>query len=331
MNIAGRSIPIPKASLDADVCPVLKLCQGRNLDIEFYTDNVCADFWGNDFVTISQAAAIAQIMKDRSFRKLPGQIRHPRDDTRRYMERMNFYKLLGVNLEESFTRRNPDDRFIPMESLEDEHTPSGLSDKLKAMVEKHAPNVDESVLGSLHMAFGEIMDNAVQHSDSPSPGIATAQYYPSKQYIELCVVDGGKGVVASLRENPAYHAYDDDDLAVMAFEKEIGQYVGRPDYANNKVSMGRGLYIASRIVSAMGGRLWMVSRDSFVEVSANETAVHDGFFFPGTLVTARLPVRPGIVVRGCDINDKFASSPISWSVEEGGLYYTDGNEENMLW
>lgn len=295
-------------------------------------DSICLDLQRLGFASISQTTALAQVLKDSRSSGIGGRIINPPDAAYKYMQRMNFYRLIGIGREEDFMRHDPGDRFIPIETLEDESSPGTIADKVTAMVRKLAPYADISIPGTLGMAFGEIMDNAVHHSETPTPGIAAAQYYPNRKFIEFCVADGGKGIVASLRDNQRYARFSDEQLAEMAFEANVGQFVGVPDYSHDRASMGRGLYIAAQVTRKLNGHLWLYSRDRCIALCRDGTESLSGFFYPGTLIVMRLPIQAGVKVLGSDIDSRFKASPVSWDVMEGGMYYTEENDDTSpLW
>lgn len=132
--------------------------------------------------------------------------------------------------------------------------------------------------------FGELIQNAVEHSESPIGSYGMIQYYDWQAGPRfVCVAaDGGIGIRRSLMKNPALQPqvsndWDAIELAMREGNSGTGQSirgVGLSTVADDMASLGRGLLIhsGSGIVSA---------RD--LQMRARQ-----GSFFPGTLAAASL-------------------------------------------
>jgi anti-sigma regulatory factor (Ser/Thr protein kinase) len=83
---------------------------------------------------------------------------------------------------------------------------------------KHAENaanaagVARGLAAGLMGAIGELMDNVFEHSGRPESGVVS--YAASDGAFEFVVADGGRGVLASLRENPEFAALPDSGTAL---------------------------------------------------------------------------------------------------------------------
>lgn len=65
-------------------------------------------------------------------------------------------------------------------------------------------------------AFAEMVDNVVDHSGLNDDGGAVVAYAVSTEAFGFAVADTGRGVLRSLRENPAHARLSSDDEALMA-------------------------------------------------------------------------------------------------------------------
>ncbi len=83
---------------------------------------------------------------------------------------------------------------------------------------KHAENaavtagLTKGLVGGLMGALGELQDNVFEHSGRPQSGIVA--YAASDSAFELVVADAGRGVLASLRENPEFADLADSGAAL---------------------------------------------------------------------------------------------------------------------
>lgn len=78
----------------------------------------------------------------------------------------------------------------------------------------------------LQAAFNEMIENAVQHANSPIPTLAGYHYQPA--VINFVVADVGRGVRASLSENPQYASLaTDGDAIALALRDGVSRFIDR--------------------------------------------------------------------------------------------------------
>lgn len=83
---------------------------------------------------------------------------------------------------------------------------------------KHAENaavtagLTRGLVAGLMGALGELLDNVFQHSGRPESGVVA--YAASDCAFEFVVADAGRGVLASLRENPEFAGLSDSGMAL---------------------------------------------------------------------------------------------------------------------
>lgn len=83
---------------------------------------------------------------------------------------------------------------------------------------KHAENaavaagLARGLVNGLMGALGELQDNVFEHSGRPESGVVA--YAASDGAFEFVVADGGRGVLASLRENPEFSLLADSGTAL---------------------------------------------------------------------------------------------------------------------
>ena len=306
--------------------PIWELCQSGNLP-RSPLRGVKADWSSVSFASVSQIAALAAI---HLCGRLHGEnqiISGASPTIRGYLKRIDYFKMAGIEEADGFQRHDPADRFVQLseiETNEDEADPNGISTRVRRVITRRAA-MSRSVEGQLDLAFGEIVDNVVQHSKSPSPGIACAQYYQKDGYVEVCVADCGRGIASSMAENPAYAELGTGTLLSMAFEENTGEWYGRSSVGTNQVSGGKGLSFSSRLVRATGGHIWAVSHGDALHISSDTTESVDGLWYPGTLLVMRVPETSREVLES-DLVPGGRDEPALWDQVEGS--YVDSD---LLW
>ena len=75
-----------------------------------------------------------------------------------------------------------------------------------------AAGLGKALVGGLMGALGELQDNVFEHSARPESGVIA--YAASDGAFEFVVADGGRGVLASLRENPEFAGLEDSGAAL---------------------------------------------------------------------------------------------------------------------
>lgn len=324
----NKMLAVRNAVRAIDESPLLAVCRvgllpssaSHGLDVD----------WGEaGFCTVSQMAAVAAIQLAGSNAHIRQQYTLPKTDTCSYMMRMDYCKVLGIEVEEGFVRHRADGRFVPLTAIpidEMSADPGGTADLLTEVVSKNA-GFNASTSDSLGMSFCEVIDNIVQHSEAPAPGIAGAQWFPSMGYVETCVADCGIGIAQSMATNAIYGGLSDDELLEKAFEYETGQWYGKSCYGSKEVSGGIGLSYSANLVRAVGGHLWAVSHSSAVHISSAGITKLDGLYYPGTVISMKIPKTDREVLES-DLFPDGENLPIRYEPGEG-IYTEQCND--LLW
>lgn len=324
----NKSVKVMTASSAIGKSPIYGLCRGGQLPANARS-GLDVDWSDVGFCSVSQMAALAAIQKAGTGAHVRQRYALPLSDACSYMLRMDYCKVLGIEREESFSRHDPADRFVPLTAIpvdEMSADPGGTADKLTRVVSSNA-GFNGSTSDTLGLAFCEMIDNIVQHSEAESPGIAGAQWFPRYGYVETCVADCGVGIPASMRSNEGYSGKSDIELLEMAFEWETGQWFGKSNFGTREVSGGMGLSYSANLARSLGGHLWAVSHSSALHISSAGVERVDGLFYPGTLISMRLPKSDREVLES-DVLPNGRDVPIRYEPGEG-LYTED--DGGLLW
>jgi len=171
------------------------------------------------------------------------------DGARRYLSRMNLFRLLGVKYEEQFERRAEVGRFIPLTLIESDGT--GVKESVDGVCDLILRQFDNAreFLPAVEWAANEMIDNIRNHASATTPGAVCAQYYRSKQLIDIGISDMGRGIKASLSTRYD-RLWSHGDAVAKALQAGVTR--------DPNEGQGNGLAGALEIMKANGGefRLW---------------------------------------------------------------------------
>lgn len=175
----------------------------------------------------------------------------------RYLQRIDFFQQIGVQVIERFRRHNPEGRFVTLRRILDLKVARNLADEVRDFIEAQLPDAPPSVLRSIHFAVEELGANIVQHSGRPSTGFGLAQGFPKSRRIQISFADAGIGFLASLKRNPELEGRIDDDATAiqLAVEKGLSSIGG-------KSNMGIGLPVLRDLSDRLSADLWIASGDA---------------------------------------------------------------------
>ncbi|MBG9388380.1 hypothetical protein [Caenimonas aquaedulcis] len=136
-------------------------------------------------------------------------------------------------------------------------------------------------------AVGEMLDNVFEHSGAPRTGIVG--FLGTPEYLDISVSDAGMGVMASLRQNPAY-AYLSD--AGMALALAVRDGTSRFSTTADGEGRGHGFSTLFRGLNSLDAEIRLRSGDYSLEVSGKALmerapTISQKARLPGLVVTFR--------------------------------------------
>jgi hypothetical protein len=194
-----------------------------------------------------------------------------------YLNRIEFYDLLGMDVEYTMRRRSADGRFREVVQVQTEREGDSVVRDLMTIVDKNVEGVT-GIYDAAYHAFLEIVNNVFHHAHSPTHAVLCAQSYPWLRRVELAVVDSGRGIPASLGENPDLkgrfaNAAEAVELAVQP------RVTGRPDH-----NTGEGLFFSLEFIKANMGEACLYSQDGVLWAQGGRVWTQMVPYWPGTLV-----------------------------------------------
>ena len=214
-----------------------------------------------------------------------------------YAGHMGFFDYLGLNfgsplgaalgsetyvpLTERFTgevRRAAAEKMVPIG--EHIHTEA---ERLAAVLTR----TDSGTLqDTLAYTIREIIRNVVEHSEAHSYTFA-AQYWPSRQEVEMVVSDQGIGLAQSLRQNPTLSIESDEDALTTAIQPGMSSKAWRKSrHHNDWVNSGYGLFMTEGLCR-LGGTFQLMSGDVVLDIRGAQRQLHPASW-SGTVVVLRL-------------------------------------------
>jgi anti-sigma regulatory factor (Ser/Thr protein kinase) len=244
------------------------------------------DFSDIDFVVPSFILPVAVILAQQKQKEIQVKLLHS-NGLKGYLQTIYFEEGgRQLSLEksykdvfETFTDKNYLGIFcVPAtkDKLSLEFTESVLSHFKKTLITKL--DLPMAVQSAVHYLVSEIFDNVIQHSGSEKFWIF-AQYYPNKEYFDICIIDTGKGLLNSYLDN----GYDEITTDIEAIEHAVNGYSTK-EYYNER---GKGMSTSRKmVVEGLDG--------DFIVISGNALFYNDKIIMApvswlGTIVSLRLP------------------------------------------
>ncbi|MDD3172746.1 MAG: DUF4325 domain-containing protein [Herbinix sp.] len=99
------------------------------------------------------------------------------------------------------------------------------------------------VLNSIEWCLNEVMDNVLQHSESPY-GLVMVQLHKATSKLSICVFDSGRGIYNSLK-NSKHRPHKPLDAITLALQERVTR--------DERVGQGNGMWGLSRIIDENKG------------------------------------------------------------------------------
>lgn len=216
-----------------------------------------------------------------------------------YAEHMGFFRSLYVDFRKTGNVMG-NSSYVPITCLDvidlqsqavewDEHIGETLERKAMSLSQILAQG-NRNLSKTLTFAIRELMRNIVEHSRSHEIWFA-GQYWPTKDAVEVAILDEGTGIRKGLSGNPYLSMQSDDDALYFAVEPGISgtMYRGKSTLHDDVwANSGFGLYMTSSLCQ-QGGSFTLASGSKALYLSQKKHAVFNTSF-AGTAIRMRLRV-----------------------------------------
>jgi len=216
-----------------------------------------------------------------------------------YLQRFDLFNSLGIKLQETFTRHEPGNRFVPVcriarggaRRIEDVYT-----DLAGVLAPEDGSEEDwESGEGGAYSFFehsiSELGNNVMQHARAP--GYVCAQYYPSNDLVRLAIADSGIGICESFRvsESPLWgdgltHL---DAMKLALAPHKSSKLHQRSAWGGEPVNAGVGLTVLDGLAKETGGNLLVISGRATYTSWSGFGELSGSLVYNGTLCAFTVP------------------------------------------
>ncbi len=199
-----------------------------------------------------------------------------------YPAHMGFFKAFGLDFGNSPGEAAGSSTYIPLtiievSDLQDEaanmftHIGDIIENKTEEIAKVLTRQKDGDLVDTLTFSIREIMRNVVEHSHSDIIEYC-AQYWPSKNLVEVAILDTGRGIKEGLSNNPFLTINSERDALHLALLPGVSgkMYKGVKKRENDHwQNSGFGLYMTSRICRN-GGNFFIASNDKSLYLTSEQ-------------------------------------------------------------
>jgi hypothetical protein len=229
------------------------------------------DFAGLDWVEPFGMLFFARQLRTFADKHKPARCRAINHERHGYAAHMGFFQSFGLSFGKAPGEAPGNIQYVPMTGLTIAELQREAGDQfaeVREIIEKRCTNLAAiltrneggHVQDTLSYSLREIFRNVMEHSRADTIWYA-AQYWPTKQLVELSILDQGIGVRRSLSRNPHLAIQNDEDALRFALLPGISgvAFKGGPRQRKDEwANSGYGLFMTSQLC-ARGGSFMICS------------------------------------------------------------------------
>lgn len=176
-----------------------------------------------------------------------------------FLQRMDFFRTIGVTIRETFQRHEPSGRFVPVREIEASRQVYEASAEIVETLRVD----DNNAANVLRHCIGEIIDNVFVHAASRTHATICAQHFPNACLTQVGIVDTGIGFRASFAASPTFKPMRLTDRNSITLG--LAPYITSKPYVAGMYEsagygrLGVGLFIVANVLKEIGGRLQIAS------------------------------------------------------------------------
>lgn len=207
-----------------------------------------------------------------------------------FLQRMDFFRTIGVQIREPFRRYEPSGRFVPVRQV----SASREVYEASAEIVETLRIDDREAANVLRHCIGEVIDNVFVHANSPTNATICAQHFPNACLTQVGIVDTGIGFRASFAASPVYKAMNltDRDSITLGLAPYITSkpYVGGMYESSGYGRLGVGLFIVANVLKEIGGRIQITSGNALFHLEKWRTVRP----WQGAIIGFEVPDQPRV-------------------------------------
>lgn len=180
-------------------------------------------------------------------------------DNARYLERIDFFRVLGIDAPEALVRTSAAGRFVELRRIETEQIAETIAHDTVERIRAQVDGLPSSVRRAAKFILEELGVNIVQHSRAPRTGFGLAEVSPQNRSLQISFCDAGIGFLASVRRHPEFGGRVDDEGDALQLAIKDGV-----SFSESGANMGVGLGFLRSFSDQLNAELWIASGDSLL-------------------------------------------------------------------
>ncbi len=176
-----------------------------------------------------------------------------------YASRINFFDHLGLSYTEDFARHDTNGNFIEISNIK--KGSFNISEQFEGIF-KDDFGLSKNDIGNISFMIDELICNMTMHSKSNSGAYFYCQKFPSRQQIEIVIVDSGIGIANSLSK--AYPDLENAEYLAKCIEYEVTSGEGR----------GHGLFFTSEFIRQNNCEMSLISGGNMLKIENNKVNLY---------------------------------------------------------
>ena len=174
--------------------------------------------------------------------------------SRHYFSRMRLFDILNIPFNGIYMEHESAGRFIPLQVIRNSREKTQLIEDIIPLLHLQQAPEQAKAIGYI---ITELVDNVLEHADTPVGAVICAQYYPDSNCIRIGIADTGKGIKEAI--NLSHHAPTDIEAIQLALWPGITGTTRKG--GGTEENAGAGLFFTKSIAS--------INRDFFVIYSGD--------------------------------------------------------------
>ena len=179
-----------------------------------------------------------------------------------YLQRIDFFKILGLELPETFQRHDSED-FMPLQEIQSQT--ANVAEISSRVAKCLMPTQDDKdCFQLLEYSCGEIINNCKQHSGGV--GYISAQYALHQDFARIAIADDGIGILESFRQNDSPYYKDgmiDAEALELALKPEVSSTSHRRSIYGKSQNRGMGLPMIKAFMEQCDGIMFIASGKAY--------------------------------------------------------------------
>ncbi len=260
-----------------------KIIERSKLNIPEFT----LDFGKINFIHPTAILGISSILASQSKDGKKFRFTNVNEGVESYLNTVNFPAGIFPDLDTDWAyklEKNRTKNYLPIVSFSTERTNdcTNFRNEVLSKVNEliaHKLDLKISEIGHISYFISEFTDNIVEHSGA-SRGKILVQYYPGKEFLEICILDEGKTILGAYKDSKRFNITTDRE----ALEYALNGKSAKSDERGFGIPTSTNL-----IMNGLEGKICILSGDAMM---TNNKILNASCRWNGTLLSIKIPKKP---------------------------------------